>query len=51
MIFDPHFQNRDSDTHESMSWEDISRPSDSYSEPIHYSQSARRTIIEDHNEQ
>ncbi len=47
MVFEPHFQNRDSDTHQPMSWEDISRPSDVYSEPIHYSQSAKRLPMED----
>lgn len=48
MIFEPTFTNIDNDTHQSMSWEDISRPDDVYSEPQHYSLSPKRIIIEDY---
>lgn len=51
MIFEPTFTNMDSDTHMSMSWEDISRESDVYSVPQHYSLSPKRLVIEDYEEQ
>lgn len=51
MVFDPQWQNRDSDTHMSMSWEDISQPSDVYPEPLHYSESAKRKILIEDDQQ